>query len=201
MAKKLTTSTGRAEFPIIKQPGRRVLVIVGDRIDTAIGAGGYLYLCREDESELRKLVWRDMTLPERLFALRVSVGEFLPDELLLPIPVTQDEAAVYREACRLVVIVREAQGNWMTISLHERVGPAQPPADSVTSYVDIGSVWMEKAADLEGTPEADLAEVLATRNGIESGCERAEAFYSPPLKTQFTGEHREVTHASNRTEQ
>lgn len=201
MAKKLTTMNGRQELPIIKQPGRRVLLIVGDRIDTAIGASGYLYLCREGGAELRKLVWRDMTLPEQLLALRVSVGEFLPDELLLPIPITPDEAAVYRETCRLAAIVREAQGNWMTISLHERVGPAQPPVDSVTSYVDIGSVWMEKAADLAGMPEADLAEVLATRNGIESGCERAEAFYSPPLKTQFAGAHGAVTHASHRTEQ
>ncbi|WP_027794285.1 hypothetical protein [Paraburkholderia acidipaludis] len=201
MAKILNTPNGRQELPIIKQPGRRVLLIVGDRIDTVIGSSGYLYLCREDGAELRKLVWRDMILPEQLFALRVSVGEFLPDELLLPIPVTPDEAAVYREACRLAAIVREAQGIWMTISLHERVGPAQPPADSVTSYVDIGSVWAEKAADLEGTPEADLAAVLATRNGIESGCERAEAFYSPLLKARVMGERRAVTHASHPTEQ
>lgn len=201
MAKKLTTPNDRRGLPIIKHLGRRVLLIVGDRIDTAIGASGYLYLCREDGAELRKLVWRDMTLPEQLFALRVSVGEFLPDDLLLPIPVAPDEAAVYREACRLAEIVREAQGNWMAISLHERVGPAQPPVDSVATYVDIGPVWAEKAADLQGMPEADLAEVLATRNGIESGCARAEAFYSPLLKAQFAREHRAVTHAANPTEQ
>ena len=59
-----------------KERGQRVLLVVGSRTDTAIGASGYLYLCREDGTELRKLVWREMTVPEQLSTLRVSVSEF-----------------------------------------------------------------------------------------------------------------------------
>lgn len=181
--------------------GRRVLLIVGDRIDTAVGASGYLYLCREDGVELRKLVWREMTVPEQLFALRVSVGEFLPDELLLPIPASLDEQAIYREACRLSAHLRATRGYGITIALHERVPPIQPPARAVMSYLDISSVWAEKAADLEGKPEAEVADAFSIQRGAESGYERAELFYLPMLRAKFDDRPNEVLHHPPRTAQ
>lgn len=184
-----------------KDFGLRVLLIVGDRMDTAVGASGYLYMCREDGVELRKLVWREMTVPEQLFALRVSVGEFLPDELLLPIPVSPDEQAIYREACRLAAHLRATRGYGITISLHERGTPAQPPARVVLSHLDIASVWAEKAADLEGKPEAGVAEALAIRRGTESGYEYAELFYLPMLRGRFADQPGAVQHHPHPTSQ
>ena len=46
------------------------------------------------------------------------------------------------------------------------------------SYVNIASVWAEKVADLEATPEAEVADALAVRQGAESGYEYAELFLS-----------------------
>jgi hypothetical protein len=170
-------------------------------MDTAVGASGYLYLCREDGVELRKLVWREMTLPEQLFALRVSVGEFLPDELLLPIPVSPDEQAIYREACRLASHLRVTRGYGITITLHERVTPTLPPAETVLSHLDIASVWAEKAADLEDKPEAEVAEALDIQRGAESGYEHAELFYLPMLRAKFDDRADEVQHRPPRTVQ
>ncbi|MCX4148467.1 hypothetical protein PQR70_27375 [Paraburkholderia madseniana] len=178
-----------------------MLLIVGNRIDTAVGASGYLCLCREDGVELRKLVWREMTLPEQLFALRVSVGEFLPDELLLPIPVSPDEQAIYREACRLASHLRATRGYGITITLHERVTPALPPAGTVLSHLDIASVWAEKAADLKGKPEAEVADALAIRRGNESGYEYAELFYLPMLGAKFGDRPDEVQYHPHPTSQ
>lgn len=180
---------------------RRVLLIVGDRIDTAVGASGYLYLCREDGTELRKLVWRQMTLPEQLFALRVSVGELPPDELLLAVPASPDEQAIYREACRLAAQLRATRGYGITITLHERVTPTQPPAGAVMSYLDIASVWAEKAADLEGKPEAEVMDALSIQRGAESGYEHAELFYLPMLRRKFDDRPDEVRHPPHLTPQ
>ncbi|MFM0453910.1 hypothetical protein PQR21_26290 [Paraburkholderia nemoris] len=182
-----------------KELGRRVLLIVGDRMDTAVGASGFLYLCREDGTELRKLVWREMTLPEQLFALRVSVGEFLPDELLLPIPASLDEQAIYKEACRLAAHLRATRGYGITITLHERVIPVQPPTGAVLSYLDITSVWAEKAADLEGRPEAEIADALSIQRGAESGYEHAELFYLPMLGRRFDDRPAKVQHPPHPT--
>ncbi|EIF29510.1 hypothetical protein BCh11DRAFT_04955 [Burkholderia sp. Ch1-1] len=184
-----------------KELGQRVLLIVGDRMDTAVGASGYLYLCREDGSELRKLVWREMTVPEQLFALRVSVGEFLPDELLLPIPASLDEQAIYREACRLSAHLRTTRGYGITIALHERVTPTPPPARAVMSYLDIASVWAEKAADLEGKPAAEVAGALSIQRGAESGYEHAELFYLPMLGGKFDDRSDEALHHLHPTSQ
>ncbi|MFL9955299.1 hypothetical protein PQR65_18080 [Paraburkholderia nemoris] len=181
--------------------GTRVLLIVGDRTDTAVGASGYLYLCREDGGELRELVWREMTVPEQLFALRVSVGEFLPDELLLPIPASQGEQAIYGEACRLAAHLRTTRGYGITITLHERVTPIQPPARSVMSYLDIASVWVEKAADLEGKPEVEVADALAIQRGAESGYEHAELFYLPMQGGKFADRPDEAQHHPHPTPQ
>lgn len=184
-----------------KDFGLRVLLIVGDRMDTAVGASGYLYLCREDGVELRKLVWRKMTVPEQLFALRVSVGEFLPDELLLPIPVSPDEQAIYREAYRLASHLRATRGYGITITLHERVTPALPPVGTVLSHLDIASVWAEKAADLAGKPEAEVAEALAIRRGTESGYEYAELFYLPMLRGKLADHPDAAQHHPHPTSQ
>lgn len=179
---------------IRKELGLRVLLIVGDRMDTAVGASGFLYLCRGDGTELRKLVWREMTLPEQLFALRVSVGEFLPDELLLPIPASPDELAIYREVCRLAAYLRVTRGYGITITLHERATPVQPPTSAVLSYLDIASVWAEKAADLEGKQEAEVTEALAIQRGVESGYEHAELFYVPMFGGKFADRPDEAQH-------
>ncbi len=184
-----------------KERGQRVLLVVGSRTDTAIGASGYLYLCREDGTELRKLVWREMTVPEQLSALRVSVGEFLPDELLLPIPDSLDEQAIYREACRLAAHLRATRGYGITVALHERVTPIQPPAGAVMSYVNIASVWAEKVADLEATPEAEVADALAVRRGAESGYEYAELFYLPMLRGKTDNRPDKIQHHPHPTAQ